>query len=219
MVRNIADMLSSVMSRTDPDAESDEREVCLVCDMSLVDSELYRRYNVCPRCRFHYSFTARERIDTLADPGSFKEINRTVTSLDPLSFSSRTSYRQSVFRDQRRTGADRGCRHGHVLHRRHDRRHDRPRLRLHGRHHGMRRRRKGGPGLRVRHAAQDARCRRRHQRRRPHPRGRPLPHADGEDRHGGPTASPRRACRSSPFLPIPPPDTPTPASPTSPTSP
>ena len=104
MVRNIADMLSSVMSRTDPDAESDEREVCLVCDMSLVDSELYRRYNVCPRCRFHYSFTARERIDTLADPGSFKEINRTVTSLDPLSFSSRTSYRQSVFRDQRRTG-------------------------------------------------------------------------------------------------------------------
>ncbi len=104
MVRNIADMLSSVMSRTDPDAETAVRETCLVCDESLVDSELYQRHNVCPRCRFHYSFTARERIDTLADPGSFKEINRTVTSLDPLSFSSRTSYRQSVFRDQQRTG-------------------------------------------------------------------------------------------------------------------
>ena len=104
MVRNIADMLSSVMSRTDPDEETAAREICLVCDESLVDSDLYQRHNVCPRCRFHYSFTARERIDTLADPGSFKEINRTVTSLDPLSFSSRTSYRQSVFRDQRRTG-------------------------------------------------------------------------------------------------------------------
>ena len=104
MVRNIADMLSSVMSRTDPDEETAVRETCLVCDESLVDSELYQRHNVCPRCRFHYSFTARERIETLADPGSFKEINRTVTSLDPLSFSSRTSYRQSVFRDQRRTG-------------------------------------------------------------------------------------------------------------------
>ena len=104
MVRNIADMLSSVMSRTDPDEETAAREFCLVCDEALVDSELYQRHNVCPRCRFHYSFTARERIDTLADPGSFKEINRTVTSLDPLSFSSRTSYRQSVFRDQRRTG-------------------------------------------------------------------------------------------------------------------
>ena len=104
MVRNIADMLSSVMSRTDPDEETVAREICLVCDESLVDSELYQRHNVCPRCRFHYSFTARERIDALADPGSFKEINRTVTSLDPLSFSSRTSYRQNVFRDQRRTG-------------------------------------------------------------------------------------------------------------------
>ena len=104
MVRNIADMLSSVMSRTDPDEETVVREICLVCDESLVDSELYQRHNVCPRCRFHYSFTARERIDALADPGSFKEINRTVTSLDPLSFSSRTSYRQNVFRDQRRTG-------------------------------------------------------------------------------------------------------------------
>ena len=97
-------MLGSVMSRTDPDEETAVRETCLVCDESLVDSELYQRHNVCPRCRFHYSFTARERIDTLADPGSFKEINRRVTSLDPLSFSSRTSYRQSVFRDQRRTG-------------------------------------------------------------------------------------------------------------------
>ncbi len=104
MVRNIADMLSSVMSRTHSEAETVVREFCLVCDESLVNSDLYQRYNICPRCRFHYSLTARERIEALADPGSFKEINRTVTSLDPLSFSSRTSYRQSVFRDQRRTG-------------------------------------------------------------------------------------------------------------------
>lgn len=97
-------MLSSIMSRTEPDRDVAGRETCLICDETLVDSDLYRRHSVCPRCRFHYSVTARERIDTLADPGSFKEINRTVTSLDPLSFSSRTSYRQSVFRDQRRTG-------------------------------------------------------------------------------------------------------------------
>lgn len=97
-------MLSSVVKRTDGAEEVVQREFCLVCDASLVDSELYERYNVCPRCRFHYSVSARERIDSLADLGSFKEINRTVTSLDPLSFSSRTSYKQSVFRDQKRTG-------------------------------------------------------------------------------------------------------------------
>ncbi len=97
-------MLSSVVRRADDAEEVVEREFCLVCDTSFVDSELYGRYNVCPRCRFHYSMPARDRIESLADPGSFKEINRTVTSLDPLSFSSRTSYKQSVFRDQRRTG-------------------------------------------------------------------------------------------------------------------
>jgi acetyl-CoA carboxylase carboxyl transferase subunit beta len=46
--------------------------------------------------------TARDRINSLADPGTFREINRSVTSLDPLSFSS--SYRQRLFQDQRRTG-------------------------------------------------------------------------------------------------------------------
>lgn len=104
MVRNISDLLSSVVRRTNVVEEFVEREFCLVCDASLVDSELYEQYNVCPRCRFHYSVPARERIESLADPGSFKEINRTVTSLDPLSFSSRTSYKNSVFRDQKRTG-------------------------------------------------------------------------------------------------------------------
>jgi len=48
--------------------------------------------------------TARERIDSLGDAESFREINRSVSSLDPLSFSSRGSYKQRIFRDQRRTG-------------------------------------------------------------------------------------------------------------------
>jgi acetyl-CoA carboxylase carboxyl transferase subunit beta len=48
--------------------------------------------------------TARERIESLADPESFKETNRSLISLDPLSFSSRGSYKQRIFRDQRRTG-------------------------------------------------------------------------------------------------------------------
>ena len=70
----------------------------------LAASEIYARYRVCPTCRFHYSMTARERIDSLVDPSSFREINRSITSLDPLSFSSRVSYKQRIFHDQRRTG-------------------------------------------------------------------------------------------------------------------
>ena len=40
----------------------------------------------------------------MADSGTFRETNRSIISLDPLSFSSRVSYRDRLFRDQRRTG-------------------------------------------------------------------------------------------------------------------
>lgn len=77
---------------------------CLACGLDLEGEEVYRRYRVCPACRFHYSLTARQRIALLTDPGSFKEHYRTVASLDPLSFRSKVPYRQRLFRDQRRTG-------------------------------------------------------------------------------------------------------------------
>ena len=105
MVRNIADLLISVVKRDREDERvSIARETCLVCDAGLVESELYAQYRICPTCRFHYSMPARERIDTLTDPGTFRETNRSVTSLDPLSFSSRVPYKQRLIRDQRRTG-------------------------------------------------------------------------------------------------------------------
>ena len=105
MVRSLVDRLSSVTRRGRGEAEeAPTRETCFVCDTPLVDSDLYNRYRTCHVCRFHYSMTARERIDSLADPASFREINRSITSLDPLSFSSRVPYKNRIFRDQRRTG-------------------------------------------------------------------------------------------------------------------
>ena len=107
MVRNVTDLLSSVTRRPKGDDDgptSRTRETCLVCGAGLVDSELFAEYRICGSCRFHYSMTARERINTLADPATFRETNRSVTSLDPLSFSTRTPYKKRLFRDQRRTG-------------------------------------------------------------------------------------------------------------------
>ena len=85
MVRNITDLLSSVVRRGRGEGTTPTvRETCLVCGAALVDSEFYSQYHVCPTCRFHYSMTARERIDSLADAGTFREINRSVASLDPF---------------------------------------------------------------------------------------------------------------------------------------
>ena len=105
MVRNISGMLGSVVKRgRDREPSEPVRQVCFVCASSLSDSQPFAHYRVCPTCRFHYTVTARERISTLADPGTFRETNRAVTSVDPLSFSSRVPYKQRLLRDQRRTG-------------------------------------------------------------------------------------------------------------------
>ena len=105
MVRNLAGILGSVVRRGRDDfKESQPRDSCLVCEEDLTASDVYAQFRVCPRCRFHYSMTARERIASLVDPSSFREFNSSVISLDPLSFSSRDSYKRRLFRDQRRTG-------------------------------------------------------------------------------------------------------------------
>lgn len=79
-------------------------DTCLFCGQDVSQSEIYLQYRVCPHCRFHHSLTARERIDLLADPGSFREVNRSLTSLDPLSFASRGSYRERLAEARKRTG-------------------------------------------------------------------------------------------------------------------
>ena len=101
MVQNLARLVNP----TTRDDESDYgHSHCIVCDLDLRDSEIYDIYRVCPQCRFHYSMSARARIDSLVDSNSFSEINRTVMSLDPLSFEAEQSYSNSIFQDQRRTG-------------------------------------------------------------------------------------------------------------------
>ena len=80
------------------------RDRCLVCEEDIGEAEVYVRWRICPHCRFHYTLTARERVELLVDVGSFTETRRNLVSLDPLAFSSRTSYRKNLSQDQRRTG-------------------------------------------------------------------------------------------------------------------
>ena len=105
-VRGLADLLSSFIRRggeDKPEADS-ESKLCLSCGLDLSDSDKYQRYRVCEHCGFHFNIPARERIQTLADQGTFKELNRSLISLDPLSFSGGTSYRRKLFEAQRMTG-------------------------------------------------------------------------------------------------------------------
>ena len=76
---------------------------CLYCGADLKSADLFKSYRLCPGCRFHYLLPAYERINLLADDGSFIEINRNLASIDPISFSGGSSYKKRVFDAQSRT--------------------------------------------------------------------------------------------------------------------
>jgi len=104
-MNNTDDSMATTDKQVDFEDEEDvEEEYCLYCGIDLSESDLYHRYRVCPECRFHHSLSARERLDILADPGSYKEAHRFMTSLDPLSFSTRETYGQRIQEAQQRTG-------------------------------------------------------------------------------------------------------------------
>ena len=76
----------------------------MFCEEPISDSPSYLTYRVCPFCRFHYTVTARERIELLVDKETFKETYKYVKTVEPLSFSRRNRYRKFLEQDQNRTG-------------------------------------------------------------------------------------------------------------------
>ena len=104
-MRNAEDFPAPSPPEGEPgDLQEMEEEYCLYCGADLSQSDIYKRYRVCPECRFHHSLPARQRIALLADPGTFKEVNRFLTSIDPLSFSGKETYEERIHEAQRRTG-------------------------------------------------------------------------------------------------------------------
>jgi len=106
-LRNLANFLVHLFNRdgdTDRTYLSVIHDRCLFCEEPISDSPSYLTYRVCPFCRFHYTVTARQRVELLADKGTFKESYKYVSSMDPLSFSRRSRYRKFLAQDQSRTG-------------------------------------------------------------------------------------------------------------------
>ena len=59
---------------------------CPSCNNMLLASDLKENNGVCVKCKHHFRMTARERIDLVADKGTFEEINGDMTSKDFLNF-------------------------------------------------------------------------------------------------------------------------------------
>ena len=104
--RRLVDLLSSFIrgSGDHGPAEDPDPRVCLSCGAFLTGSRSYEKFKTCSHCGFHFNISARERINLLADEGTFKELNRSLVSMDPLSFSGGVSYRKKLHEAQKMTG-------------------------------------------------------------------------------------------------------------------
>ena len=53
---------------------------CFKCNKDLEKSSEYKNYKICTYCNFHFHMSARQRINSIADKGTFTEIFNKITT-------------------------------------------------------------------------------------------------------------------------------------------
>lgn len=64
---------------------------CPNCDELIYSRELENNLYLCPKCSYHHRLSARQRIEMLADPGTFREWDADIRTANPLDFAEPTS--------------------------------------------------------------------------------------------------------------------------------
>lgn len=59
---------------------------CDSCGKTLYKKDLDDNYKVCPSCNKHFRMNSRERIEAIIDTGTFREMDRSLISVNPLNF-------------------------------------------------------------------------------------------------------------------------------------
>jgi acetyl-CoA carboxylase carboxyl transferase beta subunit len=77
---------------------------CPTCGSHYRDDELASTLRVCPHCGHHFPVRARDRIEQLADPGSFVEEDGDLRSADPLVFFDLRPYTERLAEAELSTG-------------------------------------------------------------------------------------------------------------------
>jgi len=77
---------------------------CNNCGEIIYKKEVARNLNVCPKCNYHFRISAQERIDFLADKGTFIEYDAGMEAADPLNFKDSKRYKDRVKDAQKSSG-------------------------------------------------------------------------------------------------------------------
>lgn len=77
---------------------------CKKCSEMLVIKDLDANLKVCPKCNYHFTMGARERIASLIEPDTFKEVDSDLISVDRLKFQGVSSYEEKLKEYKKSTG-------------------------------------------------------------------------------------------------------------------
>jgi acetyl-CoA carboxylase carboxyl transferase subunit beta len=79
---------------------------CDSCKEIVYRAEVERAGRVCPKCRYPFRISARERIGLLIDSGSFEEHHGGLASVDPLGFKDTKRYRDRLKAAKQKTSGE-----------------------------------------------------------------------------------------------------------------
>ncbi len=82
---------------------------CDSCSQLIYNKALEENLRVCPKCEFHFSLTAQQRIQRTIDDGTFEERDADLSPLDPLKFSVPKPYTEKLREEQRACGMTDAC--------------------------------------------------------------------------------------------------------------
>ncbi len=77
---------------------------CEECSETLYNKTLEENFKVCPKCNYHFTLGAWERIGLLLDKDTFQEYDQDMCSCDPLDFKGPKTYKDKIAVDQAFTG-------------------------------------------------------------------------------------------------------------------
>jgi len=77
---------------------------CPSCGEVTHNLALESNLQVCPKCNHHFTLGSRERIASLVDPGTFEEIDASLSSIDSLEFKGVATYADRLRSYKEKTG-------------------------------------------------------------------------------------------------------------------
>jgi acetyl-CoA carboxylase carboxyl transferase subunit beta len=77
---------------------------CFQCRELLYTRDLRTNLHVCPKCQYHFRVGAEQRIEQLADPDTFHEVDANLSSDDPLGFVDSEPYKKRLSDASRKSG-------------------------------------------------------------------------------------------------------------------